>query len=73
MNPPTQVLSCFAVVAPGLESFAMAEAEALGLKVVAEPGGFAWQGSAESALLANAGLRIASRVLVRLARWPEVA
>ena len=47
----------------------MAEAEALGLKVVAEPGGFAWQGSAESALLANAGLRIASRVLVRLASF----
>lgn len=69
MTPPPQVLSCFAIVAPGLEAFAIAEAEALGLKVVAEPGGFAWQGSAESALLANVGLRIASRVLVRLASF----
>jgi putative N6-adenine-specific DNA methylase len=66
---PPQDLSCFAVVTPGLEPFAIAEAEALGLKVVAEPGGFAWQGSAESALVANVGLRIASRVLVRLASF----
>ena len=69
MTPPPQVLNCFAVVAPGLEAFAIAEAAALGLKVVAEPGGFAWEGSAESAMLANAGLRIASRVLVRLASF----
>jgi putative N6-adenine-specific DNA methylase len=69
VTPPPQVLSCFAVVAPGLEPFAIAEAEALGLKPVAEPGGFAWQGTAESALVANVGLRIASRVLVRLASF----
>jgi putative N6-adenine-specific DNA methylase len=69
VTPPPQVLSCFAVVTPGLESFAIAEAEALGLKPVAEPGGFAWQGTAESALVANIGLRIASRVLVRLATF----
>ncbi|CAN5883088.1 RNA methyltransferase [soil metagenome] len=69
MTLPPQDLSCFAVVTPGLEPFAIAEAEALGLEVVAEPGGFAWQGSAESALVANVGLRIASRVLVRLASF----
>ena len=69
MTPPPQVLSCFAIVTPGLESFAIAEAEALGLKPVAEPGGFAWQGTAESALVANVGLRIASRVLVRLSSF----
>ena len=69
MTPSPQVLSCFAVVTPGLESFAIAEAEALGLKPVAEPGGFAWQGRAESALVANVGLRIASRVLMRLATF----
>jgi putative N6-adenine-specific DNA methylase len=66
---PPQVLSCFAAVTPGLESFAIAEAEALGLKPIAEPGGFAWQGTAESALVANIGLRIASRVLVRLSSF----
>ena len=68
MTPPP-LLSCFAVVAPGLETFAIAEAQALGLNVVAEVGGFAWTGTAESALLANVGLRIASRVLVRLASF----
>ena len=69
MTPPPQVLSCFAIVTPGLETFAIAEAESLGLKPVAEPGGFAWQGTAETALLANVGLRIASRVLVRLSSF----
>jgi len=65
--PP--LLSCFAIVAPGLETFAIAEAQALGLNVVAEAGGFAWTGTAESALQANVALRIASRVLVRLASF----
>ena len=69
MTPPPQVLSCFAIVTPGLEAFAIAEAEALGLQPMAEPGGFAWQGTAESALMANVGLRIASRVLVRLSSF----
>ncbi|CAN5261359.1 RNA methyltransferase [soil metagenome] len=69
MNPLPPILSCFAIVTPGLEAFAIAEAQALGLDVVAEPGGFAWEGTAESALLANVGLRIASRVLVRLASF----
>jgi Predicted N6-adenine-specific DNA methylase len=69
VTPLPQVLSCFAIVTPGLESFAIAEAQALGLAPVAEPGGFAWQGTAESALLANVGLRIASRVLVRLSSF----
>ena len=69
MTPPSQLLSCFAVVTPGLEPFAIAEAKALGINAVAEPGGFAWQGTAESALVANVGLRIASRVLVRLASF----
>jgi len=62
-------LDCFAIVAPGLEPFALAEAKALGLDAVLEEGGIAWTGDAHSALLANAGLRIASRVLVRLASF----
>jgi len=62
-------LDCFAIVAPGLEPFALAEAQALGLNAVAEEGGLAWSGDARSALLANTALRIASRVLVRLANF----
>lgn len=69
MTPPSQLLSCFAVVTPGLEPFAIAEAKALGINAVAEPGGFAWQGTADSALVANVGLRIATRILVRLASF----
>ncbi|MDB4892064.1 MAG: methylase [Gemmatimonadetes bacterium] len=65
----TDAIDCFAIVAPGLESFALAEAQALGLDAKLEEGGFAWTGDARSALLANAGLRIASRVLVRLASF----
>jgi putative N6-adenine-specific DNA methylase len=64
-------LNCFAVVAPGLEPFALAEARALGLPVsIAEGGGgLEWGGDLESVLRANLGLRIASRVVVRLAQF----
>jgi putative N6-adenine-specific DNA methylase len=63
--------NCFAVVAPGLEPFALAEARALGLPVsIAEGGGgLEWRGDLESVLRANLGLRIASRVVVRLAQF----
>ncbi len=69
MNPALASLDCYAIVAPGLESFALEEAKALGLDAVLEEGGVAWTGDARSALLANAALRIASRVLVRLASF----
>ncbi len=64
-------LDCFAIVAPGLESLALAEARALGLPVeLAEGGGgIAWDGDLRSVLVANAALRIASRVVVRLAAF----
>jgi len=65
---PTR-LDCFAVVAPGLEALALAEARALGLPATEEEGGFAWSGDLRSVLVANVGLRIASRVLVRIARF----
>jgi putative N6-adenine-specific DNA methylase len=65
----SEPLDCFAIVAPGLEPLALAEAHALGLDAVLEEGGIAWTGDARSALLANAALRIPSRVLVRLARF----
>ena len=47
----------------------MAEARALGLPARAEEGGFAWSGDVRSVLVANVGLRIASRVLVRIAEF----
>jgi putative N6-adenine-specific DNA methylase len=66
-----QQLACFAIVAPGLEPLALAEARALGLPAELEPGGggIGWQGDLRSVLLANGGLRIASRVVVRLAQF----
>lgn len=67
--PPAAELDCFAIVAPGLEPFALAEAKAIGLPVEAEEGGLAWRGDVRSVLLANTALRIASRVLVRLASF----
>jgi putative N6-adenine-specific DNA methylase len=64
-------MACFAIVAPGLEALALTEARALGLPAELEPGGggIGWQGDLRSVLLANGGLRIASRVIVRLARF----
>ena len=58
-------------MAPGLETLALAETRALGLPAELEPGGggIAWHGDLRSVLLANAGLRIASRVVVRLAEF----
>ena len=75
--PPTPapaaplLLNCFAIVAPGLETLALAEARGLGLPAELETGGggIAWRGDLRSVLLANAGLRLASRVVVRLAEF----
>jgi len=68
-TPLPEVLDCFAAVAPGLEALALAESRALGLDAVEEPGGFGWKGDIRSVLRANLGLRIASRILVRLASF----
>lgn len=65
----TPALDWFAIVAPGLEPFALAEAQALGLGARLEAGGVAWTGDVRSGVLANAALRIASRVVVRLASF----
>ncbi len=62
-------LDVFAAVAPGLEQLALDEARALGLDAVLEEGGIAWRGDLGSVLLADMGLRIASRVTVRLASF----
>jgi putative N6-adenine-specific DNA methylase len=65
------LLECFAIVAPGLESLALAEARAVGLpaELAEGGGGIAWRGDLHSVLLANTALRIASRVVVRLAAF----
>ena len=67
----TDLFDCFAIVAPGLEVLALAEAQALGVPATIEEGGggLAWRGDLRSVLLANVGLRIASRVLVRVASF----
>lgn len=67
----SMLLECFAIVAPGLEALALAEARVLGLpaELQAGGGGLAWRGDLRSVLVANAGLRIASRVVVRLATF----
>jgi putative N6-adenine-specific DNA methylase len=67
--PPPTPLDCFAAVAPGLETLALAEAGALGLPAREEEGGFGWAGDLRTVLLANLGLRIASRVLVRISQF----
>ena len=56
-------------MAPGLEPFALAEAQALGLPARADEGGVAWSGDVRSVIAANLGMRIASRVLVRIAEF----
>jgi putative N6-adenine-specific DNA methylase len=62
---------CFEVVAPGLETLALDEALRLGLPATIAPdgGGLEWRGDLRSVLMANVGLRIASRVLVRVASF----
>ena len=69
--PAPALLACFAVVAPGLDSLALAEARALGLpaSIADGGGGVEWRGDMASVLRANLGLRIASRVVVRLAQF----
>jgi putative N6-adenine-specific DNA methylase len=70
-TPPALLLECFAIVAPGLDALALGEARAIGLPAaLAEGGGgIEWRGDLRSVLLANAALRIASRVVVRLASF----
>ncbi len=67
--PDAHKLEWYAIVAPGLEALAMAEARAAGLPAREEQGGFAWRGDLASGLLANAALRIPSRVVARLASF----
>ncbi|MCC7358976.1 MAG: hypothetical protein IT317_05840 [Anaerolineales bacterium] len=60
------VLSLFAVAAPGLEKLAAQELRALGLEAKAHSGGAAFSGRRADMYRANLWLRTASRVLVRV-------
>jgi putative N6-adenine-specific DNA methylase len=69
MNESTDLLSLFAVTAPGLEPLVAAELAELGVRGEAEVGGVAWMGDPESLYRANLSLRTASRILVRIAEF----
>ena len=69
MNESSDRYSIFAVTAPGLESLAAAELAELGILGEAEAGGVAWEGDLASLCRANLELRVASRVLVRVAEF----
>jgi putative N6-adenine-specific DNA methylase len=59
----------FAVTAPGLEELCAHELRWMGVAGVAEPGGVAWEGTRAELYDANLRLRLASRVLVRVAEF----
>ncbi len=61
---------CFAVAAPGLEGLVAQELESLGIRPVESgAGGVAFQADARALYSANLQLRVASRVVIRLARF----
>ena len=70
---PPNLLSAFAVTAPGLEQLCASELADLGIRALPEEGGVAWKGSLESVARANLWLRTASRVIVRVAEFKATA
>lgn len=65
-KPPFQL---FAVVPPGLEQLAAAELGEVGLPVEIQRGGVSWSSDWEGLMAVHLHSRIASRVLVRIARF----
>jgi putative N6-adenine-specific DNA methylase len=66
--------SCFAVVAPGLDAVAVAELRTLGFADAAvEDGGVAFVTDDAGLMRANLHVRVASRLLVRLASFPATS
>ena len=66
----TDVLSLFAITAPGLEAITAAELRALGIgPLVIEPGGVGFTGTLDDVYRANLWLRTASRVVIRFASF----
>ena len=64
---------CFAIAAPGLEPLVARELQALGLRGDVVPGGVTFHATSEQLYLANLWLRIAGRVIVRLATFRATA
>lgn len=62
-------VAAWAIAAPGLEPLLERELRALGIAAHAEAGGVAWTGDAGSVMRANLHSRLATRVLVRAARF----
>ncbi len=60
---------CFAIAAPGLEPLVARELDALGMGGVAVAGGVTFHATSDQLYAANLWLRIASRVIVRLASF----
>ncbi len=67
------LLSAFAVTAPGLEPICAAELAALGLRAKTTEGGVAWTGPMQSVERANLWLRTATRVVIRAAEFKAKA
>ena len=69
-NPAAARLTCYAVTAPGLESFAAAELQPLVATIqAADVGGVSFQATLPELYRVNLWSRVASRVLVRLAEF----
>jgi putative N6-adenine-specific DNA methylase len=62
-------VEAWAIAAPGLEPLLEAELRALGIAGRADAGGVAWMGDLRSVMRANLHSRLATRVLVRAARF----
>ncbi len=77
MRPPDRgpakgasaLVDAWAIAAPGLEPLLERELRALGVAAHAEAGGVAWAGDVGSVMRANLHSRLATRVLVRAARF----
>jgi putative N6-adenine-specific DNA methylase len=66
--------SCYAITAPGIESFTATELVSLGITPDAtESGGVAFQATLRQVYVANLELRTANRIVVRLAEFPARA
>lgn len=64
---------CFAIAAPGLEPLVARELSALGVRGEVVPGGVTFHATSEQLYTANLWLRVASRVIVRLATFHAAA
>lgn len=62
-------MDCFAIAAPGLEPLVARELKTLGIRGKTVPGGVTFHATSEQLYTANLWLRVASRVIVRLATF----